>query len=135
MTQRFCIAILQKMSIKEDLVDLLLKNKMLDWIVKLIERSTAGEIHTFSLDFGSALLANILHANSALDFLEKSPAFTKSVSQNAVLTRVDHGTVVRLDKENNSYVRPDACPDLSFLFKQGKILSPCRAMPICGQDL
>lgn len=67
------------MSIKEDLVEVLMKNKMMEWIVKLIERSTSKEIHTFSLDFGSALLANILHANSTLDYLEKNPAVTKSV--------------------------------------------------------
>lgn len=78
-TQRFCVAILQKMSIKEDLVDLLVKNKMIDWIIKLIERSTTKEVHTFSLDFASALLANVLHANNTLDMLEKDPAFTKSV--------------------------------------------------------
>ena len=68
------------MSIKEDLVDVLMKNKMIDWIVKLMERSTTTEIHTFSLDFGSALLANILHANSTLDFLEKNASFTKNVT-------------------------------------------------------
>ena len=78
-TQRFCVAILQKMSIKEDLVDLLLKNKIIDWIIKLLERSTTAEIHTFSLDFGSALLANVLHANSTLDYLEKNAAITKNV--------------------------------------------------------
>ena len=81
MTQRFCVAILQKMSIKEDLVEVLMKNKMMEWIVKLIERSTSKEIHTFSLDFGSALLANVLHANSTLDFLEKNSAVTKNVKQ------------------------------------------------------
>ena len=80
-TQRFCVAILQKMSIKEDLVDVLMKNKMMEWIVKLIERSTTKEIHTFSLDFGSALLANILHANSTLDYLEKNPAVTKNMME------------------------------------------------------
>jgi len=78
-TQRFCVAILQKMSIKEDLVDVLMKNKMIEWIVKLIERSTSKEIHTFSLDFGSALLANILHANSTLEYLEKNPSVAKNV--------------------------------------------------------
>lgn len=80
-TQRFCIAILQKMSIKEDLVETLMKNKMIDWIVKLMERSLESEIHAFSLDFGSALLANILHANTTLDYLEKNPAFAKNVME------------------------------------------------------
>ncbi len=79
MTQRFCVAILQKMSIKEDLVDILMKNKMIDWLVKLIERSLETEIHAFSLDFGSALLANILHANLTLEYLEKNSSFAKNV--------------------------------------------------------
>lgn len=79
MGQRFCVAILQKMSIKENLVDQLLKNKLIEWIVKLLERSTVAEIHVFSLDFASALLANILHASATADFLEKNIALTKNV--------------------------------------------------------
>jgi hypothetical protein len=67
------------MSIKEDLVEVLLRHKLIDWVVKLLERSTTAEIHTFSLDFGSALLANILHAPATLDYLEKNAAFTKHV--------------------------------------------------------
>eukprot|EP00826_Nyctotherus_ovalis_P048142 TRINITY_DN5637_c0_g2_i4.p4 TRINITY_DN5637_c0_g2~~TRINITY_DN5637_c0_g2_i4.p4 ORF type:complete len:304 (-),score=130.50 TRINITY_DN5637_c0_g2_i4:518-1429(-) len=79
-TQRFCIAILQKMSVKEELIEFLVRNKMLDWIIKLLERSTTKEIHTFSLDFGSALLAGMLRSASTLEILEKDPVFTKSVT-------------------------------------------------------
>ena len=78
-TQRFCLAILQKMSIKEDLIEVLLKNKMHEWLLKLIERSVGHEIHQFSLDFGSAVLANILHANSTLEMLDKHPTLAKSM--------------------------------------------------------
>lgn len=60
--QRFCIAILQKVSIKEDTVIYLVKRGIIDWIVALIQRSLKKDIHVFSLDFSSALLANILHA-------------------------------------------------------------------------
>jgi hypothetical protein len=81
-TQRFCIAILQKISVKEDLIEFLVRNKMLDWIIKLLERSTTKEIHTFSLDFGSALLAGMLRSQSTLEILEKDPVFTKSVLLN-----------------------------------------------------
>ena len=77
--QRFCISILQKMSIKEDLVNVFIKNKIIEWIIKLLERSTLSAIHSFSLDFASALLANILHANETLDYLEKNIALTKTV--------------------------------------------------------
>ena len=61
-TQRFCIALLQKMSIKEELIDVFVKNKIIDWITKLLETSLTKDIHIFSLNFGSALLANILHS-------------------------------------------------------------------------
>ena len=67
------------MSIKEDLIQIMMKNKLLDWIIKLIERATLNEIHTFSLDFASALMANMLHAPSTLEYLEKNPTYTKSV--------------------------------------------------------
>lgn len=88
------MAILQKMSIKENLVDLLLKNKLIEWIVKLLERSTMTEIHIFSLDFASALLANILHANATADFLEKNMTLTKNVKASV---KLDYGEVVRVD--------------------------------------
>jgi hypothetical protein len=35
---------------------------MIEWILALIERGSQKEIHIFSLDFATALLANILHA-------------------------------------------------------------------------
>lgn len=85
-TQRFCIAILQKMSIKEDLIEVFMKNKMIDWIIKLIERSLDIEIHTFSLEFASALMANILHATSTLEYLQKNSSFTKGVKFNSNLS-------------------------------------------------
>ena len=72
-TQRFCIAILQKMSVKETVIDLLVQRGMIQWCVRLLEKSRApgSEIHIFSLDFSSALLANMLHAHPTLEFLEK----------------------------------------------------------------
>lgn len=83
------------MSIKEDLVEILLKNKLIEWIVKLLEKSTSTDIHTFSLDFASALLANILHANATADFLEKNMTLTKNV--NTILT-IGNGTFTFLNK-------------------------------------
>lgn len=67
--QRFCIAILQKMSVKEDTVPVLMKMNIVDWIVKLLQRSRISEVHIFCLDFSSALLANILHSNYTIEFL------------------------------------------------------------------
>ncbi len=46
-----------------------MKAGIIDWIVNLIRRSLKKEIHVFSLDFGSALLANILHAKATNDYM------------------------------------------------------------------
>jgi len=70
--QRFCIAILQKMSVKEDIIPIYMKHNLMDWIIKLLQRARYSEIHIFCLDFASALLANVLHSNSTLDFLENN---------------------------------------------------------------
>ena len=50
---------------------------MIDWVINLVERSCKKEVHIFSLDFSSALLANILHANSTHDYLVKNHKYTK----------------------------------------------------------
>ncbi len=52
---------------------------MIDYTVQLIERSTKKEVHIFSLDFSSALMANILHAVSTHDYLCKNTNYTKSL--------------------------------------------------------
>ncbi len=78
--QRFCIAILQKMSVKEDTISVFMKFGLVDWIIKLLQRSRVAEIHIFCLDFASALLANILHSNITLEFLEKNVPICKTVS-------------------------------------------------------
>lgn len=77
--QRFCVAILQKISIKEDTVAVFLEQALVDWVLALIERSTKKEVHIFSLDFASALLANILHATATHEFLGKQPQKTKDL--------------------------------------------------------
>ncbi len=77
--QRFCIAILQKMSVKEDSIPVFMKYGLIDWIIKLLQRSRIAEIHIFCLDFASALLANILHSNITLDYLENNGSVCKNV--------------------------------------------------------
>lgn len=73
-TQRFCIAILQKMSVKETTIELFVSKSLIQWVLRLLEKSKSTDIHIFSLDFASALLANILHSHSTLEHLEKQPA-------------------------------------------------------------
>ena len=77
--QRFCVAILQKISIKEDTIPIFVEQGIVDWVVGLVERSSKKEVHIFSLDFASALLANILHATSTHQYLAKNPKFTKAL--------------------------------------------------------
>ncbi len=72
--QRFCIAILQKVSIKEETITVFLNYEkrgfdVIDWVLKLVERSTKKEIHIFALDFATAFLANILHAPQTQEHL------------------------------------------------------------------
>lgn len=78
--QRFCIAILQKMSVKEDSVPIYMKYGLIDWIIKLLQRSRISEIHIFCLDFSSALLANILHSNITHEYLETNVPICKNVT-------------------------------------------------------
>jgi len=58
------------MSVKDDTIPLLVENDMINWILKLLDKSKSTEIHIFSCDFSSALLANILHCPSTLEKLE-----------------------------------------------------------------
>lgn len=73
------MAILQKISIKEDTIPIFVEQGMIDWTVQLIERSLKHDVHIFSLDFSSALMANVLHANSTHDYLLKNSNYTKSL--------------------------------------------------------
>jgi len=77
--QRFCLAILQKASVKESTIEVMLKNQMINWILKLVEESVIKEVHIFSVDFAIALLANILHAGVTLEVLEKNNTLTKDI--------------------------------------------------------
>jgi len=74
-TQRFCLAILQKCSIKELIIPVLVKHDMIQWVISLINQSLQSKIHVFCLDFASAMLANIVHTPSTLQYLEHNSVF------------------------------------------------------------
>mmetsp|Transcript_22853 Transcript_22853/g.28367 ORF Transcript_22853/g.28367 Transcript_22853/m.28367 type:complete len:203 (-) Transcript_22853:329-937(-) len=101
-TQRFCLAILQKMSVKEEIVEELHRQEFQLWLLNLLVRATkkssltsqtrnsgepspgenggsSSEIHVFCLDFSSALLANILHSYQVLDSLERNPRMLSDI--------------------------------------------------------
>lgn len=79
--QRFSIAFLQKMSIKESNIQIYLKYGLIDWIVKLLIRNKNNQINLFLLDFSTALLANILQSKFTLEFLENNIAMCKNLIQ------------------------------------------------------
>ena len=66
--QRFCISILNKISIKEESIQIYLKYGVIDWVVKLLQRSRINSINSFCIDFSSALLANILRQSQLWNF-------------------------------------------------------------------
>ena len=67
------------MSVKESTIELFVQKGLMLWVLKLLEKSKTIDIHIFSLDFASALLANILHSHITLEYLEKAPKQTKDI--------------------------------------------------------
>jgi len=67
------------MSVKETTIKIMFEEGMIQWVIKLLERSRHMEINKFCLDFSTALLANILHSENTLEHLERSPKLTKDI--------------------------------------------------------
>ena len=78
-TQRFCIAILQKCSVKDTVIPTLIEQGLIFWCFDLINKSLTSKIHIFCLDFASALLSNIMHSPHTLAFLENNIDIAKKV--------------------------------------------------------
>jgi hypothetical protein len=85
--QRFCISILNKISIKEESIQIYLKYGVIDWVIKLLQRSRINSINSFCIDFSSALLANILRANPTLEFLDNNNSVCRNLME-TLLTMV-----------------------------------------------
>ena len=67
---------------------------LIQWSIKLVENSRLGQdIHIFSLDFASALLANFLHSYTTLDYLEKQPRLTKEIMNSLLSMLKDAATI------------------------------------------
>jgi len=77
--QRFSLSIIQKLSINENIIPMYIKNNMIDWIVKYLQKSRHSDIPLFCLDFSSALLANIFHSPFAHEYLENNIPTCKNV--------------------------------------------------------
>ena len=96
--QRFSIAILQKMSVKllvnndenkneeikkinNTVIKIFNKYNIIDYLIKLFQRSKNNKIHEFCMDYGSALLANILGYSETIDFLFDNISFYKNITE------------------------------------------------------
>jgi hypothetical protein len=96
--QRFAIAILQKMSVKlfvnnddnkneeikkinNSVIKIYNKYNVIDWLVKLFQRNKNNNIHEFCMDYGSALLANILGYPETIEFLFDNISFYKNITE------------------------------------------------------
>ena len=71
--QRFLVAILQKCSIKKELIPVYVEFKLIDWSINMIKRSLKVEIHPFVQNFGSAILPCIVHSPSTEEYLQERP--------------------------------------------------------------
>lgn len=72
-TQRFCLAILQKCSVKESLMRAYWENELIHWVLLLIKKSLNTKVHVFCLDFATAMLANVVHARWIQEALAQKP--------------------------------------------------------------
>ena len=96
--QRFSIAILQKMSVKllvynnenkneeikkinNKVIKLFNKYNIIDWLIKLFQRNKDSQINEFCIDYGSALLANILGNSETIEFLFDNISFYKNIAE------------------------------------------------------
>ena len=67
--QRFGFAILNKLSLKQETAQVFIKHGVVDYIIKLLQRSRVNKMNQFCIDFATALLANILRTNEIKIFL------------------------------------------------------------------
>lgn len=61
---------MQKCSIKETIIPTMVQNDMVQWVLNLLNKSLSSKIHVFCLDFASAMMANIIHTPSTIQYLE-----------------------------------------------------------------
>ena len=97
--QRFAIAILQKMSVKlfdrndtnkneeikkinSTIIQIYNKYNVIDYLIKLFQRNNSNhKVHEFCMNYGSALLANILGYKETIDFLFDNLSFYKNLTE------------------------------------------------------
>jgi hypothetical protein len=73
------------------MIELMVRKQMMQWCIKLIQKYKKQSLHVFCLDFGSALLANLLHASSTLEMLESKQTLTNEVMDSLLELISDDG--------------------------------------------
>lgn len=86
---------------------------MIEWLMQLIRDSLKSKIHHFSLDFGSALLANIIHAPTTLASLSEDPKLAQHVQ--IIINLVNGINVETFEIKKYSSINIDALANLSIL--------------------
>ncbi len=67
---------------------------VIDWILRLVDRSTKKDIHIFALDFATAFLANILHAPATQEhLLHTTPSTYLRNLLNTLLSLLPHPSI------------------------------------------
>lgn len=80
-TQRFCVATLQKCSIKDKVIPIMIDQGMIEWIINFLWKSLKENIHIFCLDFSSATLANIIHSSHTIEYFKGNKDVAEKVSK------------------------------------------------------
>ena len=122
--QRFAIAILQKMSVKlfdsndfdkneeikkinNMIIKIYNKYNVIDYLIKLFQRNKTKKVHIFCMNYGSALLANILGYKETIDFLFDNLSFYKNITETLL--------ILIKEKGNNTQVLMHYLMCLNFL--------------------
>jgi hypothetical protein len=74
---------------------------MINWLMVLINKSLTTKIHHFSLDFGSALLANIIHAPTTLAYLSQDPKQAQKVWTIIKVVNVANASFTEINKHSS----------------------------------
>lgn len=53
---------------------------MINWVITLLKKSFSNKIHVFCLDFASAMLANVIHTPSTINYLEQHHDMARDVN-------------------------------------------------------
>ena len=68
-TQRFCVAILQKCSLKQSLMPSFIEQDMFGWVIDLVSKSLSTKIHPFCLDLSTSMLFNMIQSRWCQSYL------------------------------------------------------------------